>query len=53
MANDFQPCPNRTENKKPCTCAYAGCSRHGVCCQCVTHHRSRGELPQCLVKAGL
>ncbi|MGO9309937.1 MAG: DUF6485 family protein [Spirochaetia bacterium] len=31
-----------------CTCTYAGCSRHGMCCQCIAYHRASSELPGCL-----
>ncbi|PIO07060.1 hypothetical protein COT47_01630 [Candidatus Woesearchaeota archaeon CG08_land_8_20_14_0_20_43_7] len=34
-------------NKKNCNCTYSGCPRHGVCCDCVSFHRSRGEIPAC------
>ncbi|MGA2614547.1 MAG: DUF6485 family protein [Spirochaetia bacterium] len=33
-------------NKASCNCTYA-CSRKGICCECVTYHRSAGELPAC------
>jgi len=41
-------CHNRKENLKNCTCTYPGCSRKGMCCECVRHHRKRGEIPGCL-----
>lgn len=34
-------------NKQKCTCSYESCSRKGRCCECVTYHRERGELPGC------
>jgi hypothetical protein len=40
-------CANKARNMKRCTCTYAGCERHGVCCECVAYHRSAEELPAC------
>ncbi len=37
----------KEENLKGCNCSYPGCPRKGVCCDCVRHHRERGELPAC------
>ncbi len=34
-------------NLENCTCTYPGCSRKGVCCECVAHHRQAGEIPGC------
>jgi len=34
------------QNRKHCSCSF-GCSRAGVCCDCLDYHRSRGELPAC------
>ncbi|MBN2067087.1 MAG: hypothetical protein JW744_01325 [Candidatus Diapherotrites archaeon] len=34
-------------NLEECNCSYPGCSRKGLCCECVKHHRERGELPAC------
>ena len=33
-------------NKASCNCTYP-CSRKGVCCECISFHRSSGELPAC------
>jgi hypothetical protein len=41
-------CANNVKNSSRCTCTYSGCSRHGLCCECVTYHRASGELPGCL-----
>jgi hypothetical protein len=41
-------CTNQARNHTMCTCTFAGCSRHGVCCQCIAYHRASGELPGCL-----
>ncbi len=40
-------CTNKAVNAKRCTCTYPGCSRHGMCCECVAYHRASGELPGC------
>ena len=39
-------CQN-TENLKNCNCS-ATCSRKGNCCQCLAHHKKKGQLPACL-----
>ncbi len=33
-------------NKKACNCTYP-CDKRGKCCECVSYHRRRGELPAC------
>ena len=38
----------KEENIKNCTCTYPGCSRKGMCCECIAYHRRSGELPGCL-----
>ncbi len=40
-------CPSESKNKKICNCSYPGCPRHGLCCECLTYHRSKGQLPAC------
>jgi len=37
----------QTQNAKNCACTYPGCPRKGKCCECITYHRDRGELPGC------
>lgn len=32
---------------KDCKCTYPGCTRHGICQECVAYHRVKGELPAC------
>jgi hypothetical protein len=44
----MKECVNRAENLKSCTCSYPSCSRKGMCCECIKHHREKGELPGCL-----
>ena len=34
------------DNKSICNCSYP-CSKKGMCCECVSSHRNRGELPAC------
>ena len=35
-------------NKAKCSCTYEPCSRKAKCCECISHHLERGELPACL-----
>jgi len=44
-------CVNRNKNLKNCTCTYEGCSRAGICCECVTYHRTKGQIPGCFFPA--
>ncbi|MEK6793709.1 MAG: DUF6485 family protein [Spirochaetota bacterium] len=40
------------KNAKDCSCTYP-CSRKGKCCDCVSYHNERGEIPGCFFsKAG-
>lgn len=34
------------ENKSRCNCTYS-CEKKGICCDCISYHRDRGELPAC------
>jgi len=34
-------------NAKKCNCSYAGCPRHGVCCDCLSYHLAKRQLPGC------
>ena len=36
------------KNRLKCNCTYEPCSRKGLCCECLTYHRSMEELPGCL-----
>ena len=36
----------KESNKGMCTCSF-NCSRMGVCCDCVKHHRDKGQIPGC------
>lgn len=44
-------CPNQKKNVNRCNCTYAGCPRHGVCCECLAYHRRSDELPACYFTA--
>ncbi|HPR18036.1 MAG TPA: DUF6485 family protein [Candidatus Cloacimonadota bacterium] len=39
-------CENQKRNAMKCNCTYS-CNNHGICCECVSYHRSRRELPAC------
>lgn len=41
-------CVNKEKNLESCICTYPGCSRKGICCECIRHHREAGEIPGCL-----
>jgi len=34
-------------NLKSCNCTELSCKNHGICCECIKHHRVHGELPAC------
>ncbi|ALO14145.1 MAG TPA: DUF6485 family protein [Salinivirga sp.] len=40
----------KNENLGMCNCTYP-CSRKGLCCECIAHHRKKGELPACYFPA--
>lgn len=37
----------KERNSRKCTCTYPGCSRKGVCCDCLQYHLAVKELPGC------
>ena len=37
----------KEENKVDCPCTYPGCSKKGLCCECIKYHLERDELPAC------
>lgn len=39
-------CKNANSNPS-CTCTYTSCSRHGICCECITYHRKTGQMVGC------
>ena len=34
------------ENKIKCNCTYP-CGKKGMCCECISYHLGRNELPAC------
>ncbi|PLX22853.1 MAG: hypothetical protein C0599_05340 [Salinivirgaceae bacterium] len=34
------------KNMANCNCSYP-CAKKGLCCECISYHRKRGELPAC------
>ncbi|MCL2766435.1 MAG: DUF6485 family protein [Peptococcaceae bacterium] len=36
------------KNKVQCSCTYESCSRRGLCCECISYHRTKNEAPGCL-----
>ena len=43
----MKDCVNKQDNLEHCNCTYEPCSRKGICCECISYHRSNGELPAC------
>lgn len=37
-----------SENKSRCTCTYEPCSRKGRCCECISYHHAKRQVPGCL-----
>jgi len=37
----------KEKNLQNCNCSYPSCSRKGICCECISHHREAGEMPAC------
>jgi hypothetical protein len=37
----------KEKNLKHCNCSYPGCSKKGVCCECLAFHLRNKELPGC------
>lgn len=40
-------CDRVQENLEFCNCTYPGCSRKGICCECVQYHQRMRQLPGC------
>ncbi len=38
-------------NLDTCNCTYTGCSRKGLCCQCLAYHLRARQLPGCCFPA--
>jgi len=47
LADRRQACPNVESKLASCACTYPGCSRKGVCCECLQFHLRMDELPAC------
>ena len=41
----------KPQNLDNCTCSYPGCSRKGVCCDCLAYHLQSKQLPGCCFPA--
>jgi len=37
----------KEKNLKACNCSYGGCSKKGVCCDCLRYHLQMRQLPAC------
>ena len=37
----------KSRNLDFCNCSYPGCSKKGVCCDCLSYHLRIGQLPAC------
>lgn len=37
----------KTTNMDACSCSYSGCSRQGLCCDCLRYHLANRQLPGC------
>lgn len=40
-------CGNKEKNLQRCTCTYSGCSRKGICCECLHYHLAQRAVPAC------
>ncbi len=38
---------HQKDNGRGCNCSYRGCSRKGICCECLSYHLAMRELPAC------
>lgn len=41
----------KDQNLKKCACTYEGCSRSGICCECIQYHLESRQLPGCCFPA--
>lgn len=39
------------EIKEKCPCSYEPCERKGICCECLSYHLSRNQVPACFFPA--
>ena len=49
----MEKCKNFEQNKNECPCKNTDCERHGMCCDCIRRHRSRGALVACMREEAL
>ncbi|MDI6840513.1 MAG: DUF6485 family protein [bacterium] len=35
-------------NKRRCSCTYEPCDKKGICCECISYHWNKRQLPGCL-----
>jgi len=42
---------NKESNIQRCNCTYPGCSKKGVCCECIQYHLAMRQLPACCFPA--
>jgi len=40
-------CAHKEKKNQHCTCTYISCERHGMCCKCITYHRSKNQMVGC------
>jgi len=38
---------SKEKNLKKCSCTYEPCSRKGACCECLSYHLDKRQLPAC------
>lgn len=41
-------CPRREDNLVNCPCDNVECAHRGICCECIAHHREKGNRPACM-----
>jgi hypothetical protein len=37
----------KDSNLKQCNCSYDPCPRKGICCECLSYHLKKRQLPAC------
>ncbi len=38
----------QNQNIEKCNCSWEGCSRKGMCCECIAYHLKMRQLPACV-----
>ena len=46
MKNEKDRLCRLSTNREKCNCSYP-CDKKGMCCECLSYHKSRGEVPAC------